>query len=123
MRVVHEPAEGDGTRTLASDVEVAEGLWAKFRGLRFRRSIPEHYALVFEFSHPGRRDIDMLFVRTPLDVLWLEDERVRQVKTLRPWIGFGLARADCVIELPPDAADGVEAGDRVVVEGEDDSTG
>ena len=117
MRVVHEPAEGDGGRTLATDIEVTEGLWAKFRGLRFRRSVPEDYALVFPFGSSGRRDIDMLFVRTPLDVLWLEDERVRQVKTLRPWIGFGLARADCVVELPPGSADGVEMGDRVVVEG------
>lgn len=117
MRVVHEPADGDGTRTLATDVEVAGSLRAKFRGLRFRRSLPESYALVFPFDHAGRRDIDMLFVRTPLDVLWLEDERVRQVKTLRPWIGLGLARADCVVELPPGGADGVAAGDRVVVEG------
>jgi len=116
MRVVHEPADGDGTRTLATDVEVADGLWAKFRGLRFRRSLPDDYALVFPFGHPGRRDIDMVFVRTPIDVLWISDDRVTQVKTLRPWTGFGLARADCVIELPSGAADGVGAGDRVVVE-------
>lgn len=118
MRVVHEPADGDGTRTLATDVAVADGFRAKFRGLRFRRSLPDDYALVFPFDHAGRRDIDMLFVRTSIDVLWLEDDRVEQVKTLRPWIGFGLARADCVIELPPGVADGVEAGDRVVVEGD-----
>ncbi|MFB6128831.1 MAG: DUF192 domain-containing protein, partial [Halorhabdus sp.] len=112
MRVVHAPADGSGTHTLATDVDVAEGLWATFRGLRFRRSLPVEYALVFPFDHAGWRDIDMLFVRTPLDVLWIENDRVRQVKTLRPWIGFGLATADCVVELPPGAADDVEPGDR-----------
>jgi len=119
MRVVHEPADGDETRTLATDIQMAEGVLAKVRGLRFRRSLPDDYALVFPFGHSGRRDIDMLFVRTSIDVLWINDNRVQQVKTLRPWIGFGLARADCVIELPPGVADGVEAGDRVLVESDD----
>ncbi|WP_181685523.1 DUF192 domain-containing protein [Halorhabdus salina] len=118
MRVVHDPTDGTERRTLATDVHVADGVWAKFRGLRGRSSISESFALVFPFDAVGRRDIDMLFVRTPIDVVWISDEEVQQVSTLRSWIGFGLATADCVIELPPGGADGVEAGDRVVVEGD-----
>jgi len=121
MRVVHEPVgedDDEGGRTvLATDVQVADTFGAKFRGLRFRSSLPEGFALVFPFESVGRRDIDMLFVRTPIDVLWLVDERVERVETLRPWIGFGLAKADCVIELPPGVAADISAGDRVVLDG------
>ncbi|QGN06164.1 DUF192 domain-containing protein [Halorhabdus sp. CBA1104] len=116
MRVVHDPSDGTERRTLATDVHVADGFWAKFRGLRGRSSIPADFALVFPFEAVGRRDIDMVFVRTPIDVVWVRDGDVQQVSTLRSWIGFGLAKADCVIELPPGGADDVEVGDRVVLE-------
>ena len=118
MRVIHEPDNGDGNRqVLATDVEKARRLSQKFWGLRFTRQVPEGYALVFEFEGSSPRTIDMLFVRTPIDVIWLIDERVNHVSTLRPWIGVGMHRADCVIELPPGTAGDVEASDRVFVEG------
>ena len=128
MRVVHESA--DGGTVLASDVDIAEGVVETSKGLMFRSSIPEAYALVFEFDPPSglaaklpfasddavaRRIIHMLFVRFPIDVLWLQGETVAHVKTLRPWIGLGMADADRIIELPAGAADGVEVGDTVVV--------
>ena len=115
VRVVHEDGKGSES-VLASTVEVADSRLAKARGLRFRREIPEDHALVFPFSRVGRRDIDMLFVPFPIDVLWLVDGRVERTKRLRPWIGFGLSRADTVVELPAGVADGVEDGDRVRVE-------
>jgi uncharacterized membrane protein (UPF0127 family) len=121
MRVVHEPSEGAERRTLATDVQVADSVWAKIRGLRGRSSVPSGFGLVFPFDSVGRRDIDMLFVRTPIDVVWVSDEVVQQVSTLRSWIGFGLSKADCVVELPPGAADEVAAGDRVVVVDDDAS--
>ncbi|WP_135667195.1 DUF192 domain-containing protein [Halorhabdus rudnickae] len=120
MRVVHDPAgDGDdegGRTVLATDVAVADDALAKLRGLRFRSSLPDGFALVFPFEGVGRRDIDMLFVRTPIDVLWLVEERVERVDRLRPWLGFGLAKADCVIELPPGVAADVSTGDRVFLE-------
>jgi uncharacterized membrane protein (UPF0127 family) len=114
MPVRHEPADGD-PRVLATDVDHAEGLVSQVKGLMFREEVPEDYALVFDFDGAGYRSIHMLFVRVPLDVLWLRDDAVVQRKTLSPWTGLGLARADRVIELPAGAADGVAAGDAVVV--------
>jgi len=111
--IVHR-SEGERA-TLATGVEVADSLLAKLRGLRFRREIPDDHALVFPFDGPGRRDVDMLFVRFPIDVLWLVDGCVERASTLRPWIGFGIQRADTLVELPAGAADGVSAGDRVRV--------
>ena len=120
MRVVHEPAGqrdgGSGRTVLATEVTVADNFLSQLRGLRFRSSLPDGFALVFPFGGIDRRDIDMLFVRTPIDVLWVVEERVERVETLNPWLGFGLAKADSVIELPPGVAEDVSTGDRVVIE-------
>lgn len=124
MRVVHD--DGSEERTLASTVEMASTTLQQMRGLMFRRSVPDDYALVFEADAPGfplslltrsrtTMDAHMLFVAMPIDVIWVDDETVTQVKTLSPWTGSGIATADTMIELPEGAADGVEAGDRVVV--------
>lgn len=111
--VVH--VEGD--RSLATDVEVAEGLLAKGRGLMFRRSIPDDYALVFPFRRAAGRSLHMLCVPFDIDALWLVDGEVQHVKRLSAWTGHGRGRADTVVELPADAADGVEVGDSVRIEG------
>ena len=138
MRLVHESAAG--TRTLATDVETADSLLAQMRGLMGRSSVPEDYALVFPVRRdpvavaldrvpgvgrlvdPGQHGVHMLFVRTPIDVLWVEDETVVQVRTLQPWTGTGSARADTLVELAAGAASDVEPGDTVrLVEGPDPS--
>jgi len=113
MRLVHEPAGVD--RTLATEVDRAETMLEQSRGLMFRRSIPEGYGLVFPFDGVGRRFIHMLFVRFPLDVVWLVDGEVQAVATMQPWRSMGYAKADTVLELPAGAADGVSEGDSVVV--------
>ena len=123
MRVVHDPS-GDA-RVLASTVETADSTLEQARGLMFRSSLPDEYALVFRFADPPRwlpeafadwRSIHMLFMRVPLDVVWLRDDKVQQVKTLDPWRGVGLAQADTILELPAGAAAAVSAGDTVLVE-------
>jgi uncharacterized membrane protein (UPF0127 family) len=114
MRVVHDP-DGAG-RTLATQVDRAESMVEQARGVMFRRSLPDGYALVFPFDGVGRRFIHMLFVAVSLDVLWVADGEVQQVKRMHPWRSFGYAKADTVLELPAGAAQGVSAGDTVVVE-------
>lgn len=112
VRVVHEG------EVLAADVEVAESVLAKMRGLMFRRSLPDEFALVFPFDAPAKRSVHMLFVRVPIDVVWLADSRVTKIATLSPWRGFGRARADTIVELPAGAAAAVERGDRLRLESE-----
>ncbi|MCU4801200.1 DUF192 domain-containing protein [Halobacteria archaeon HArc-gm2] len=123
MRVVHDP-DGEAT-SLATNVETADTSGEQLKGLMFRSSIADDYAMVFRFDEPpfwtpdalaNWRSIHMLFVRFPLDVIWILDGEVRQVKTLAPWRGVGMAKADTILELPAGAADGVERGDEVVVE-------
>ncbi|AGN01111.1 hypothetical protein L593_05810 [Salinarchaeum sp. Harcht-Bsk1] len=113
--MVHEPADGS-PRPLATDVDTADWLLPKAIGLMGRSSIPEDYAMIFDFGTPTTRSVHMLFVRTPIDVVWTENDRVERVETLAPWTGHARARSDRFIELAPGAASDVEPGDRVVVE-------
>ena len=114
MRVVHRPPDGS-ERTLATEVEVADSLLRKARGLMFRRSVPDEYVLVFPFDKPVTRGLHMVCVPFDIDAVWLVDGRVESRKRLRAWRGYGRARGDTVLELPAGAADGVEPGDRIEV--------
>lgn len=104
---------------LATDVDVVESTFAQARGLMFRRSIPDDYALVFPFDAVDQRSVHMVFVPFPLTVVWLVDGRVEQVKRLSPWTGLGRERADMLIELPAARAEAIEVGDELRL---DDST-
>jgi len=111
-RIVH-----DGDRVLATDVTVANSFLAKARGLMFRRSFPDGSALVFPFSRLSPQTLHMVGVPFDIDALWLRDGRVERVARLSAWTGLGRATADTVIELPAGAADGVDEGDVVRIEG------
>lgn len=113
MRLEHHPADGTDTRTIATEIEFAETRLQQARGLMFRRSIPEEYALVFPFEAASKRDLHMLFVPFSIDAIWLLDGEVTATKRLRPFVGLGRATADTVIELPAGGATGVDPGDRI----------
>lgn len=129
-RLIHVPntdQPGDAQqpsdpRVLASDVEVADSMLARARGLMFRRAVSEDYALVMEMGDgilgrgPAVQGVHMLFVRVPLDVVWLVDEEVTRVARLKPWRGIATARADTIVELPAGAARDVRPGDRVTLQ-------
>jgi uncharacterized membrane protein (UPF0127 family) len=111
---VHLRHERDGdARTLATDVDVADSFLSQARGLMFRRSIPDGYALLFDFDDAEVRDVHMVFVPFAIDALWVEAEEVQRVERLSAWTGRGEARCDTLVELPAGAADDVAVGDRV----------
>jgi len=104
----------DGTRrTLATDVEVVDSFLSRARGLMFRRSVPDGYAMVFRFDDDAERDLHMVFVPFDLDAVWVVDGEVTATKRLRAWRGLGAAVADTVIELPAGAASDVDVGDAI----------
>lgn len=114
MRVVHEAAGGD--RTLASDVEIADGIVSQGLGLMFRRSLPEDNALVFPFDGVSKRRLHMAFVPFDIDAIWLLEGEVQATKRLSAWTGHGRAAADTVIELPAGTASEVSTGDVIRVD-------
>ena len=113
MKLLHRRDDGD--RTLAATVETADGFLSQARGLMFRRSVPEDYALAFRFQGAERRSLHMAFVPFAIDALWVRDGRVERKKRLSAWTGLGWGVADTIFELPAEAADGVEEGDRVAL--------
>jgi len=114
--LIHRPAEDAAAEAvLATEIEVADSLLARTRGLMFRRSIPDDYALVFRFDEPASRDLHMLFVPFAIDAVWLVGGEVTAVERLRPWLGLAAATADTVVELPAGTAADVEPGDRIEV--------
>ena len=134
MRVVHErddtlgETDSQNRRVLATDVDVADSLLSTSKGLMFRSSLPDDYALVMEVggnglsplgSGPPRQFVHMLFVRVPLDVIWLDGDEVVRVSHMQPWRSVAMARADRILELPAGNAAGVSAGDRIVIERSD----
>jgi uncharacterized membrane protein (UPF0127 family) len=125
-RIVHEPGDAPDERVIATEVERAESMLARARGLMFRSSLPDEYALVLEtgtglFGRPARQAVHMLFVRCPLDVVWLVEDEVERVARMQPWRSVASARADRILELPAGSASDVEPGDTVRVESVDDS--
>jgi hypothetical protein len=119
VRLVHRrgPPDDRTERLLASDVDVAQSRLAQARGLMFRRSIPEEYALVFPFNGVESRTLHMLFVPFAIDAVWLVNDEVTATARLSPFVGIGRGDADTVVELPAGAADAVAVGDEVVVSG------
>jgi len=127
--VLEKTASGDGTaadrRVLATDVEVADTALSQARGLMFRREIPDDYALVMEIGSdgllpfprgPSRQVVHMLFVRFPIDVVWLVGNEVTKTAHMRPWRSIGVAKADRILELPAGTAEGIGVGDTIRIE-------
>ena len=111
--------EGDSIaqRTVvATDVDLAASILSQTRGLMFRRSLPDDYALVFRFDTAKTRDVHMLFVFFPIDAVWIVDNVVQRVERLRPWRSFERERCDLLVELPAGAGSDIEPGDRLVLE-------
>ncbi len=79
----------------------------------FRRSIPDDYALAFRFDGIALRDVHMVFVPFPLDIVWTHDGEVQHVEQLSAWTGLAKASADTLFELPAGTASDVTIGDSV----------
>jgi uncharacterized protein len=110
---------------LADQVEVAAGLWGKFKGLMGRASLAEGAALWL----PESNGIHMMFMRFPIDAVFVSkpDEAAggaRRVLSVHPalptWTGLvPLVRgAHGVLELPVGtiAGSGTVVGDLIALE-------
>lgn len=110
---------------LAARLESATSLWGRFMGLMGRPSLAPDAGLWL----PGTNGIHMMFMRFPIDAVFLArpdaaDGGTRRVlsvhRALRAWTGLvPLVRgADGVLELPVGTIErtGTAAGDLVVLE-------
>lgn len=78
----------DGTR-IATHIEYATCAVSKMRGLMFRRDIPDDYAMIFVFSKPRDISVHTLFMRFPIDVIFLnKDKIIINIVRMDPWTGY-----------------------------------
>lgn len=99
--------------TLATSLRLADRPVSRFVGLMGQPPLTRDEAMVFRFPVVRSRRIHTWFVRAPIDVLWLQRERVTAIATLQPWTFGKTAPADTVIELPAGKAACVEIDDVV----------
>ncbi len=113
----------DRGTSLGDGIEVADSFWGKFRGLMLRPPLPVGGGLWL----PGGNGIHMMFMRFPIDVVFLaraDDDGSRAVVAIREslpaWTGIVpfVRRADGCLELPAGVvtASGTRVGDRVILE-------
>ncbi len=83
---------------IATDLELARSMWQRSRGLLGRRGLLEGGGMHFA----GTNLIHMLFMRFPIDVLYLDrnGRAVKLVHDLAPWRFSAAWRAKATIELP-----------------------
>jgi len=108
---------------LATELESADSLWAKFMGLMGRASLPAGAGLWL----PASNGIHMMFMRFAIDVVFVgkpDIDGARPVLSVHPrlpaWRGLvPLVRgAHGVLELPVGtiAASGTSVGDQIAIE-------
>ena len=74
---------------IAKRTEFARTIFRKTLGLMFRKDIPTDYAMIFVFEKPLSVGIHMLFMRFPIDVLFLnEEKKIAGLFRLNPWTGY-----------------------------------
>jgi uncharacterized protein len=84
----------DDGSIVAAEVEYADTMFKQIVGLMFRKSVPESYAMVFSMKRDNREGIHMLFVRFPIDVVFLDkDKRILDIRrNLKPWTGLAFSK-------------------------------
>ena len=98
------------------DVEIADSLYKRALGLMFRKT--QEKPLVLELPYESRLNasIHCLFMRMPIDVLFLDEEKrvVDKATNVRPWTFNVTPRkaAKFVVEFPAGDAE-AEIGEQV----------
>jgi uncharacterized protein len=102
-------------KLVGDQIEEAAGLWGSFKGLMFRKSIPDGYGMVFRPA----RGIHTNFMRFPIDLIYFDKaNRVSKVRpAMKPW-RWDFTNASGVIEMNPGSAAkyDVQPGDQLQFE-------
>jgi hypothetical protein len=102
---------------LVSQLEMAYTSWRRFKGLMFRESLPSLGGLWLR----GCNSIHMMFMRFPIDVVWLDSHSNSVVLKISsgvaPWYGMAFCwGAEVALELPAGNASEVQVGDKLIRE-------
>ena len=74
---------------IAKTIEFAKTKLRQAAGLMFRKEIPSGFSMIFVMDKPSDVSVHMLFMRFPIDVIFLDGEKkVRGFFRLNPWTGY-----------------------------------
>lgn len=100
---------------LGEEIGETMGIWESFKGLMFKKSLPDSHGLVFRPA----RGIHTNFMRFPIDLIFFDlDQRVTKVRLrMVPW-RLDLTNEAGVIEMPEGsaAARDIRPGDQLIFE-------
>jgi uncharacterized protein len=109
---VHRVVNTRTGRVVGTAIEEAKGPWRSFRGLMFRKGLPDGHGMLFRPA----KGIHTQFMRFPIDLIYLDkhNQVVKVRPSMRPW-RFDFTNADAVIEMTGGTAETVDvrAGDRL----------
>lgn len=90
---------------IARNIETSRTQISQMIGLMFRSSIPSDYAMIFVMKKPSSVGIHMLFMRFPIDVIFLnEEKKIIGLSHHMPWTGHSsMKNVKYVIETNPGA--------------------
>lgn len=107
--------------TIASQIDIARSIFSKLAGLMFRKNISQDYAMIFLFKKPAIVGVHMMFMRFPIDVIFLDqDKKIIGISTLKPWWTHKqMKKVMYLIEMKQGAAEkyGLKTGDILDFEG------
>jgi uncharacterized membrane protein (UPF0127 family) len=103
---------------LLDRARLCSSFWSKFRGLMFRRALPDGEGLIFVYGRESKMNasIHMLFMAFPIATVWLDkDYRVVDKTLAKPWRLAYAPRvpAQYVIEARPGLLERVTVGDHL----------
>jgi len=100
---------------VVQELELANSSWTRFTGLMFRSSLPKQGGLWLTPCN----SIHMMFMRFPIDVIWLNSARVvlKVSSGVAPWYGMAFCwSAGIALEVPVGNASKVQVGDELIRE-------
>jgi uncharacterized protein len=102
-------------RILADRVEYCQTVFQQARGAMFRSKLDK--ALIFPVSPARSLSLHMFFVFFPIDVLFVRDGQVIEIKkNFKPFTIYNPREdADTVIELPAGTVKNIKIGDQVSI--------
>ncbi len=86
---------------IANSVEFAGTAIRQMLGLMFRGSIQPDFAMIFPMKKKSSVNVHMLFMRFPIDVIFLnEEKKISGLARLNPWLGYkSMRNIKYVIEM------------------------
>lgn len=86
---------------IANSVEFARTAIRQMLGLMFRGGIQPDFAMIFLMKKASYVNVHMLFMRFPIDVIFLnEEKKISGLVRLNPWLGYkSMRNIKYVIEM------------------------